>query len=183
MSDKTAHDDDFDGIKEEDNPMPDWWLWTFLLSIPFAFIYFIHFHMNDDVGIMAEYLAEKAKVEAKIAANGPQINELAEQVNGAMANEASLQVGANVFSQQCAVCHGQQGEGLIGPNLTDRHFIHGNSAESVLTVINEGALQKGMPAWGQILSQEQLVHVTAFVKSLEGKMIAGKPAEGEEISN
>ena len=181
MSDNNAHDDDFDGIKEEDNPMPDWWLWTFLLSIPFAFIYFIHYHMTDDAGLMAEYLAEKAEVEAVIAAHGPKLGDLAAKVTEALGVEATLLDGAQVYTQQCAVCHGQQGEGLIGPNLTDKHAIHGAGIESVLKVINEGSLQKGMPAWGQVLSKDQLVHVTAFVKSLEGKMLPGKPAEGQEF--
>ena len=55
--------------------------------------------------------------------------------------------------------------------------------KTLLTVLNEGGLAKGMPAWGQVLSQDQLLNVTIYVKSLEGKMVSGKPPEGQEYTN
>ena len=39
-------DHNYDGIKELDNPLPMWWLWTFFGAIIFSFVYFIHYHLD-----------------------------------------------------------------------------------------------------------------------------------------
>ncbi|MBF3355420.1 hypothetical protein ISU91_19745 [Leptospira borgpetersenii serovar Hardjo-bovis] len=35
---------DFDGIRQEVNPLPTWWQWIFLLTILFSILYAIYFH-------------------------------------------------------------------------------------------------------------------------------------------
>ena len=45
MSDNEQKYHEYDGIIEHDNPMPTWWLWTFFLTIIFAFLYYIHYEL------------------------------------------------------------------------------------------------------------------------------------------
>lgn len=177
MSDK--HTDDFDGITEDDNPMPDWWLWTFLLSIIFGFIYFLHFHVATDNSLAKEYAEDKARTEALVAKNGPKLEDLEAKFLAAVTDEMLLTQARGIYNERCAACHGTNGEGLIGPNLTDRNWLHGNSVGEIAVVMNEGVLSKGMPAWGQVLSQDDLVAIVGFVKSLEGKNLPGKAPQGE----
>lgn len=177
MSDRNF--DEFDGIEEEDNPMPDWWLWTFLLSIIFAALYFMHYHIATDESLAKEYAEEKIRIETLMAKNGPKLSDLDAQFAASVGDPSRQETGKAIYTERCAVCHGSRGEGLIGPNLTDRNWIHGNQVSLIAEVIANGVLTKGMPAWGQILSQDELISIVGYVKSLEGKMEAGKAPEGE----
>ena len=79
-----------------------------------------------------------------------------------------MQAGAGLYAAVCAACHGDQGQGLIGPNLTDAYWIHGGAPEDVYRVIHEGVPANGMPAWEGMLSQEEQAQAMAFVLSLQG---------------
>lgn len=81
----------------------------------------------------------------------------------------SLAHGQEVFKLNCASCHGQNGEGGIGPNLTDDYWIHGQGDISgIATTVKYGVPVKGMIAWGPILSDEEFVDVSSYVLSLHG---------------
>jgi mono/diheme cytochrome c family protein len=77
--------------------------------------------------------------------------------------------GQAVFSIYCAACHGPEGAGLVGPNLTDTVFLHGGRRQDLLLTISKGVDGKGMPAWEAILSKEQLEQVADYAFSLIGK--------------
>ncbi len=77
--------------------------------------------------------------------------------------------GRTVFVTYCATCHGPEGAGLIGPNLTDTVFLHGGTREDILKTITKGVDGKGMPAWEAILTREQIGQVADHAFSLIGK--------------
>ncbi len=56
----------------------------------------------------------------------------------------------------CAACHGQRGEGIIGPNLTDNHWIYGGKPADLIKAAIEGFPAKGMPAWGAIIGHDRV---------------------------
>ncbi len=76
--------------------------------------------------------------------------------------------GKNVFIQNCAVCHGQRGEGLIGPNFTDKYWIHGNKKADLIQIINAGVPVKGMIPWKGIISDDEISQVSDYILSLQG---------------
>ena len=82
---------------------------------------------------------------------------------------ADVKRGQQVFNQFCANCHGDKGQGLVGPNLTDKEILHGSSKEEIVKVIKNGVLEKAMPAWGTILNDSQISDVSDYVKSIIGK--------------
>jgi cytochrome c553 len=82
---------------------------------------------------------------------------------------ADVKRGQQVFKQFCANCHGDKGQGLVGPNLTDKEILHGSSKEEIVKVIKEGVLAKAMPAWGTILNDQQISDAADYVKSIMGK--------------
>ncbi|HLT46147.1 MAG TPA: cbb3-type cytochrome c oxidase N-terminal domain-containing protein [Rubricoccaceae bacterium] len=162
----------YDGIREYDNPMPGWWSWTFVATIVFAVVYGLGLHAfgwidtyEDD---LAEAQAELARIREVYASTGPAFKTDPGALRAYAADPAYVQAGAAVFATTCAACHGDAGQGLIGPNLTDAYWLHGNAPEDVYRVISDGVPANGMPAWDGMLSEEEQAQAMAFVLSLQG---------------
>jgi mono/diheme cytochrome c family protein len=85
-----------------------------------------------------------------------------------LTDEPSLKAGAETFKNSCAACHGQAGEGIVGPNFTDNFWIHGGEFKDLCKVIVEGVPDKGMIAWAGQLSGDQIKQVASYILSLEG---------------
>ncbi len=83
-------------------------------------------------------------------------------------DEGSLQSGVEIFKKECVSCHGEQGGGGIGPNLTDEYWIHGGGFSDILRTIYNGVPEKGMVSWGGILTNEQIVSVASYITTLRG---------------
>ena len=169
---------DYDGIKEYDNPMPRWWLWTFYATILFVpFYYVAPGFLGENGGNVAEY---ESDVAAHKAAEPPAAPALSDEALVALARDReTLDEGKEVFVKNCVSCHGVDGGGIIGPNLTDDAWIHGSAPTAIHRTIVEGVLAKGMPPWGRLLKPEELDQVAAYVMSLHGtKPASPKAPEG-----
>ena len=83
-------------------------------------------------------------------------------------DSSRLELGREIFVKNCAPCHGDHAQGLIGPNHTDNFWIHGPRAMDHFRVITDGVPEKGMVSWGNILSTEQRAAVTAYLLSVAG---------------
>jgi cytochrome c oxidase cbb3-type subunit 3 len=157
-----------------------WWLWTFFGTIIFAFIYYIHYEFkagpSSDQELSADLAAiEQLKTTAK--ADAPKVD-----LATVLGDPNKIQVGAGVFAGKCASCHGDKGQGLVGPNLTDKAWIHGAKPEQILTVISKGVLDKGMPPWDGILKEDEIHGLIAYIDSIKGTNPPGaKAPQGEEI--
>lgn len=173
----------YDGIVEQNNPMPAWWIWLFLLTIIFGFIYWLHYTIAGGPTLKQEYdVAFKQfqeQTEKSAASAGV---ETEESLTGYMKNETAVANGAAVFSAKCAMCHGDHLEGKIGPNLTDQFWINGDGTRTaVLHVIVKGSPAKGMPAWEGMLKPKELKDVAAYVYSKIGSNPSNaKAPEGVE---
>jgi cytochrome c oxidase cbb3-type subunit 3 len=171
----------YDDIVEHDNPLPLWWLITLYGAILFSAGYYFHFHVFKTAMMPADELAAENTEAAKALLAQGKGAELGPDALLAMAqDEKTVKEGQTTFQQMCASCHGDQGEGKIGPNLTDKHWIHGGKPESVYKTVSKGAPEKGMPAWESSLGPRKTQVVTAYVLSLKGKNVAGKAPQGQE---
>ncbi len=175
----------YDGIREYDNPMPGWWLWLFWITVVFAPIYligintgFIDTYEED----LAEGLAELETMRATYAAANPTFEADAATLAGYAGDPAMVEAGAGHYATVCAACHGDQGQGLIGPNLTDEYWLHGGTLTDIYTVIAEGVPAKGMPAWSVQFSPQEIAQLTAYVASLKGTNPPNpKEPQGERV--
>jgi cytochrome c oxidase cbb3-type subunit 3 len=79
-----------------------------------------------------------------------------------------LELGAARFTRSCASCHGEKAQGLIGPNLTDDHWIHGGTVEQIFQSVAKGWPAKGMPPWGRAVKPEELAALVSYVRSIHG---------------
>lgn len=176
-------DHEYDGIKEYDNPLPRWWVLIFWASFWFSLAYFLYFHVlgkgeSVAAGYEKERIAARDQRLAQSASEKPTESALAElAADGALVADAKL-----LFTERCAVCHGDQGQGLIGPNLSDGHWLHGRGELlQIYGVIADGVPAKGMPPWSAQLSPIELRKLAAFVGSLRGKNLPGKAPEGTAV--
>ena len=168
-------DHEYDGIREYDNPMPRWWLWIFYATILFVPLYYLApGDIGAGKGMVASYDAEMA---AHKAAEPPAAPTLSDSALVALARDRdALHEGQEVFTKNCVACHGADGGGIIGPNLTDDAWIHGGAPSAIHRTIITGVLEKGMPPWGRMLKPEELEQVTAYVISLHGTKPANPKA-------
>jgi cytochrome c oxidase cbb3-type subunit 3 len=179
----TGHE--YDGIREHDNKLPRWWLFTLYGAIAFSFGYWLYFHgfeagllPRQQFAVDAKALKdEQAAREAKAAA---ELND--DTLLAASKDPAVVARGKEVYVANCQACHGARGEGLVGPNMTDAYWLHGSKPLDNLKIISEGFAPKGMPAWKPVLGMDKVKDVEAFLLTLRGKNETGKAPEGVDES-
>ena len=164
---------DYDGIREEDNPMPKWWVGLFIVVILFALIYTPLVHV---LNILPRHELEVATAAAK---QMQEQRELALEASGAL-DKDPVAAGEKYFKTFCITCHGTHAEGGLCPNLTDAYWIHTPHADSIRSVINNGVSAKGMPTWGPVLGDRKIKCLTAYVCALwqNPPAVPGKKPEG-----
>lgn len=175
---------DYDGIREYDNPLPGWWSAIFIGSIVFAICYGFYFHVANWGGtIESRYQATLAEYqEKKVLRDRAEAANVSEDVLARNSTSGDvLAAGLAVFKTRCVSCHGPEGAGLIGPNLTDLRQIHGTTRMDLYTTINGGVPGTAMLAWGEQMPQTDILAVASFVTTLRGKNIAGKEPQGQPV--
>jgi cytochrome c oxidase cbb3-type subunit 3 len=163
-------DHNYDGIKELDNNLPPWWKYGFYLTIVFAVIYMIDYHVVGAGNVqLDEYNAQLKEAELqkqerlKLVANNVDENTVT-----LLTADASIANGQKIYTDKCLVCHGKLGEGLVGPNLTDDYWLHGGKINDIFKTIKYGVTTKGMLAWQGQLTPVQIQEVASFIKTLHG---------------
>ena len=175
---------EYDGIREFDNPLPRWWVMIFWGSFFFSIAYAVHYHLSprgtsivaayeDDMRLAREERAKQSLAEAP-----------SEATLGKLMTDVELMQDAKVtFTARCAACHAAEGQGLIGPNLTDDHCIHGEGGlMDLYEVISHGVPARGMPAWELQLQPIEVRKLAAYVGTLRGKKLPGKAPEGRPVA-
>lgn len=171
----------YDGIKELNNPVPTWFNVLFYGTLIFAAGYMYYYHIGehgerqDD-----EYKTEMAKADiAKQKSLSKSTSSIDE--NTVKVDPSQIAVGKGVFDANCVACHGQNGEGLVGPNLTDEYTLHGGSVKDIFKVVKYGVPEKGMVAWEKNMSSANISAVTNYILSLQGSKPANaKAPQGEK---
>ena len=181
---------EWDGIEELDTPMPRWWVWTFYATIVFAVAYCVAYPAwpmlsRGTEGVLGwtsrgqldrDMRQENAKHAALLArlAQTPveRLPEDGELLRAAVAG------GRAAFKVNCVQCHGAGAAGSAGfPNLNDDDWLWGGDLKTIEYTITHGVRQPGheptrtsqMPAFGDILTAEQIGQVADYVLSLSGR--------------
>lgn len=172
----------YDGIRELDNPLPRWWLTIFYSTIVFAAIYYYHYEFGSGPSSDQELTRELDSLELKkqkSATDAPQPT--AEDFKALLSDPETLKLGAAEFASKCMACHGEKGQGSIGPNLTDNAWIHGDGSISAISqIIKSGVAEKGMPPWEGLIKPKLILQISAYIRSLNGTNPPGaKAPEGQ----
>ena len=174
-------DHEYDGIRELDNQLPTWWLYGFYFSILFGVVYLFFYTFGSGQTQDQEFQAEmkKAKEDVKIylAAQGNMVDE-----NSVVLLDGSgdIAAGKAVFEANCSVCHANDGGGGIGPNFTDRYWLHGGDMPAIFKTIKYGVPEKGMISWEAQLSPKKMAQVASYIYLMEGTVSENpKDPQGE----
>ena len=176
-------DHNYDGIQEYDNPLPGWWVYLFIITVIWGIAYFLFFHVAFlGQNQQQEYLAEFKQTGAQAELVAQKMKQMWANVAYVQLKETSdVEAGKVIFQKNCISCHGANGEGGIGPNLTDKFWIHGGGIQNVMTTIINGVPEKGMITWKPLLKPDEVQKVASFVLSLQGTNPAnGKAPQGDE---
>lgn len=162
-------DHEYDGIRELDNNLPPWWQGLFYGSIVFGVIYLFYFHVfgAGDLQIAAyEKEVERANIEIAEYLKESALN-VDENTVTLLTESTDMVAGQEIFKTYCAVCHGQNGEGQVGPNMTDDYWIYGPKIKDLFKTIKYGA-KNGMKSWKDELNPLEMQQVASYMKSLHG---------------
>lgn len=181
----------WDGIREFNNPLPRWWLWTLYATILWAIGYTIAYPAWPMIsgatrGVIGfstrENLAEDVQ---RFDAMNSDLRERLEMVDLAAVTpwaepdlyNYAIQGGAAVFRTWCAQCHGAGAAGVQAsgyPNLLDDDWLWGGSVEDIHLTIRHGirneddpdARYSQMTAYEGILSDEEIAQVVEYVRAI-----------------
>lgn len=174
-------DHEYDGIQEFDNKLPEWWLFGFYFSIAFGVLYLILFHLLEWAPLPEkEYANEMNYAHRKYnpssfmnRAAGAGAVKKKERVYRLLTSPADLAAGKKLYlggKNLCFTCHGNEGQGLVGPNLTDDYWMHGYGVNTIMKNIKKGFPEKGMLAYGSNtrLTNSELNQLASYIISLRG---------------
>jgi cytochrome c oxidase cbb3-type subunit III len=198
----TGHE--WDGIKELNNPLPRWWLWTFYGCIAWGIGYTVLYPAWPMVssatsGVLGySSRAELAQTMAGVQeANSGIISRIAQAPLADVVADPELarfatSAGASAFKVNCSQCHGTGAAGSPGyPNLNDDAWIWGGSIDEIYSTIAHGVRSPTdpdtryniMPNFGadELLDAESIKQVAAYVGELSGVEGAKGTPEGAQI--
>lgn len=155
----------FDGIREYDKRLPNWWLWTLHGAIVFAFAYWFYYHFPTEHETSEQRVDRKINAIAVAAAKNSGADLSDDQLWTMSKDPAAVNAGAMTFQTTCASCHMPDLSGKIGPNLKDNIWIHGGKPTEIVRTITTGVAAKGMPTWGPVLGPAKISEVAAYILS------------------
>lgn len=168
----------YDGIREYDKRLPNWWLYTLYITIVFWIAYWGYYEWVPNGPTEAQAVdATMARIEAERLATVATMDDAT--LWRLSRNPAAIAAGKETFTANCVACHLASMRGkaenpiAIGPNLTDTAWIHGGTPTEIYKTVTNGVLVKGMPTWGPVLGARKISEVVAYVLS--------KHEEGEPI--
>ncbi len=174
-------DHEYDGIRELDNHMPVWWLWLFYFTIAFGVGYMLYYEVFGWGPTQhEEYRQEVAAAEARYGTQ-EQENPVEDFTWAVSTDESDIAAGKEMYmnpNQLCFTCHGNNGQGLVGPNLTDQYWMHGCQPKDIAASIINGYPDMGMLPYGSgsKLSNEKVQQLVSYIASIQGT----DPADAKE---
>lgn len=83
----------------------------------------------------------------------------------------------DIYANLCAQCHGPNGEGGLGPSISDPEFQAAYTDQEIFDAINRGHKATSMIGWGEVLSADQIQQLVNFIRKLQPAAEQG-PAPG-----
>ena len=166
----TGHTWDED-LKEMNNPLPRWWVYLFIITVIFAFVYgALYPTFGKFPGLLGwtstgAHQAEGDKLQAAIAPlyakfKGMKSEDLAQ-------DKQAMAIGERLFMNNCAQCHGSDARGSRSfPNLTDNDWLWGGDHAAIKTTLVQGRMGVMPPMAAAVGSADDVLNVAHHVMSL-----------------
>jgi cytochrome c oxidase cbb3-type subunit 3 len=162
----------FDGIKEFNRRLPNWWLFTLYATIVFwigYWSYYEWFRVAPEGPSRVEREMSRIEAEKLRAAATSRIDDAS--LWAMSRNAVFVDEGRQIFTANCIPCHlaslrgRSENKTAIGPDLTVQIWLHGGHPTDVYHTVTQGVLVKGMPTWGPVLGPKRIASVVAYVMS------------------
>ncbi len=175
-------DHDYDGIQELNHPLPKWWNFIFYFSVFFGIAYVVYYQFLGGPSHRDQLNQEMVKIKATQEEYRKLNSAFSAEKFAAINIKENIAKGLNVYSENCVQCHMENGKGDIGPNMTDDHWlVSKGTPETNYEVVFKGSEEKGMPAWGEVLSSEDIYLALVYLDSIKNTFVTGKAPEGTKI--
>jgi len=179
-----------ENLAEYNNPLPQWWMYLFWITVIFAIVYLVLFPgFGNNQGVLgwssksgenSQYGLEMKTAEEKYA---PIFKKYAAMdLKAVAADPEAKAMGQRLFLTYCAQCHGSDAKGAKGfPNLTDNDWLYGGEPDTIKTTILGGRMGVMTP-FGSVLGAEGVEDAANYVRSLSGLAHDSLRAQrGEEL--
>ncbi len=174
----------YDGIVEHDNKLPLWWQATLYGAIVFALFYWFGRRFDTISSPDQNYARVVAVQRAEEAERARARGTIDDDLLTTLARDpATVARGREAFKTSCAPCHRADAGGNIGPNLTDKYWLHGDRPLEIYRTISEGVPSKGMPTWGPQLGEDRVLSLASYVMSIRDTNVAGGKAPQGELAS
>jgi cytochrome c oxidase cbb3-type subunit III len=158
-------------LREMNNPLPKWWVYLFIITVVFAFLYgALYPTFGKFKGVLGwtstgQHAAEVQKVEEAIAPIYAKFNGMSpEQMVG---DAQAMAIGERLFMNYCAQCHGSDARGAkTFPNLTDGDWLGTGDHAYIKTTIAQGRTGVMPPMAAAVGNAEDVRNVANYVLSL-----------------
>ena len=175
-----------DNLEEYNNPLPRWWLYLFIGTLVWGCGYLLFYPGLGAYAGVAKW-SSKGQYEREMQKADEKYSPIFEKFHNTdmkqlVSNDEAMQIGERLYASYCTQCHGSDARGARGfPNLRDADWQWGGEPENIYQTIVNGR-QAGMPAWGDILSREEIFSVTSYVEQMSGRTVdATQAALGKQI--
>jgi cytochrome c oxidase cbb3-type subunit 3 len=176
-----------ENIRELNNPLPMWWFWLFILTVVWSAFYLIYYPGMGSYGGMSGWSQENQyadEVAAAEAQYGPIFAAFgAMEVSALAGNPEALEIGASLFQNYCAQCHGSAAQGARSfPNLTDDDWLYGGMPAQIEQSIVSGRSGVMPPLAAVFASEEALDEMVRYVQAMPDGMDTGSPAHTQYMT-
>jgi mono/diheme cytochrome c family protein len=73
-------------------------------------------------------------------------------------------LGGEIYAEKCGVCHGQEGEGGIGPAMQPSQFVQDYNNAELVEFILEGRSGTAMAGFDSRLNEDEIANVVTFLR-------------------
>jgi len=151
-----SHNFDYDGIKYRIESRPPLVFTILFWGLVAWGVCFMAYFLLSGWSSEGEFAHDKKANDARKAASAA--------ASPAQVATGDPKVGAAVFAERCASCHGADAKGKIGPDLTAKKYKYGKTTEAIQESVTKGR-PGGMPAFTD-LSPDKIAGVTAYLLHL-----------------
>jgi cytochrome c oxidase cbb3-type subunit 3 len=160
-------------LRENNNPLPGWWMNLFYATIIFALVYMLLYGgFGSYKGMLGWSQEDEYNTELKAgdAQYGPLFKKyMAMDIPTVAKDPQALEIGERLFLNTCAQCHGSDAQGGKGyPNLTDKDWLYGGNPETILATLHDGRNGFMPPMGDAVGNADDIQNVANYVLSLSG---------------
>ncbi len=173
-------------LTEDKHPAPMWWFWMTLAALVFTVIYLI---LYPGLGSFSGTLkwSQHGRHDHSFARYNERFSSLRKNISQRPIvelknNPAIMESAQRIYSQNCAACHGVDGQGqaLAFPNLKDEDWQWGDTEAALTQTLKQGR-RAVMIGWIDVLGEEGVWDVINYVKTLSSKKNTNTKDHGGKI--